>query len=66
MPDIVNTPAPNNISAPWSFGDVQTMHEMAKSRDASFRGMSLPQFAQHMNEATGSTRFNAGITSGIG
>lgn len=66
MPDITNTPGPNNVSAPWSFGDVQTMHEMAKSRDSAFRQMSLPQFAQHMNEQTGSQRFNAGITSGMG
>lgn len=66
MPNVPNTPGPNNISEPWSFGDVQTMHEMAKSRDANFRQMSLPQFAQHMNEQTGSTRFNAGLSSGLG
>jgi hypothetical protein len=43
-----------------------TMHEMAKSRDSSFRQMSLPEFSQHMNQATGSNRFDAGASSGMG
>lgn len=51
---------------PYSFQDVQTAWEQARSSDSFFRHMSIGEFSRFMNEHTGTADYAAGDVGAFG